>query len=147
MRTLAIGALLVLSGTPSGDRRANFLDIAVTKPRDVVVHAIWRPYYGAVSVTGEEQQRRLIDRMSRKWPQDSLRRWGDPASRDTVSVTTPVDFVVDMSGGPIVIETISGDSVRVEAQLTPGRGPVVAVWARAFRVDADGIRPHVERIR
>ena len=78
---------------------------------------------------------------------DSVRHWRDPAARDTIAMKTPTEFVVDMTGGPIVVESLGQDSVHVETQLTPRRGPIVAVWGHKLIIDSDGLAPRVDRRR
>lgn len=136
----AIVAVMTASTEPS----ANFLRISVTAHHPVALRAIWRPYAGAVGSHGEVQQGPLRNRNWGAANRDSVRRWQDPAARDTVSVKSPTMFVVDMTGGPVVIEAVSADSIRVEAQLMPGRGPVVAAWGRRVLVMSDGIMPRMQ---
>lgn len=141
--------LLLLSAgplAPPSTPRANFLYITVSANHSTPVHAIWRPNVGAVG-DGYAQQTALFDRERLPGAQDSMRRWRDPASRDTIAVQTPVGFTVDMTPGPIVIEAVGTDSIRVEAQLTPSRGPVVGSWGHVFVISADGVTPAVERRR
>jgi hypothetical protein len=76
---------------------------------------------------------------------DSTRRWQDPKSRDTVVVSAPAEFTVDMTSGPVVIEVVKGDSVKVVAQLTPARGPIVTLWGKALVVESDGVAPWITR--
>lgn len=127
-------------------RRANFLIITVTAQTPASVWAIWRPYAGAPG-DGREQQSRLRTRHQWRANPDSVRRWQDPAGRDTVRLTTPAEFTVDMTAGPIRVVSPSGDSVRVSAQLAPRRGRLVIAWGRAFDIDSNGIEPRVERRR
>ena len=68
----------------------------------------------------------------------------DLSVRDTIVVRTPADFVIDMTGGPAFIEALGTDSIRVQAQLLPARGAIVARWGRRLVVTADGVQPSVE---
>jgi hypothetical protein len=126
--------------------RANFLNISVTAPQAVPVWAIWRPYAGALG-DGREQQYRLRNRHHWTSNPDSVRRWQDPAARDTVRMTTPAEFTVDMMAGPIVVMSAGRDSVRVAAQLAPWRAPIVASWGHLFEISSDGITPQIDRRR
>jgi hypothetical protein len=146
MRAIAIG-FLVLAGAPSGPaRRANFVRVVVTAPPSAAVRAIWRPYAGAVTSNGEDQQGALRAR-SRVTHPDSLRRWRDPAARDTVVARAPAEFLVDMTAGPILVEAVGRDSIHVGVQLSPQRGPVAASWGRALQIESDGLAPRVLRRR
>jgi hypothetical protein len=144
-----LGAFLLATAATAAHapRRANFVHISITASSTASVRAIWRPYAGAVGSTGQEQQDALQRRRQFRNVPDSVRHWEDPAARDTIVLKTPTEVVVDMNGGPIVIELTAGDSVHVEAQLTPARGPVVASWGRAFIIESDGRTPYVERRR
>lgn len=134
--TAAVAATLIgMSPAP----RANFLDVSVSAPRAVTVRAIWHPYQGAA--TFQEQQAAILRRPR---DPDSLRRWRDPNALDTVTVRTPTGFVIDMNGGPVVIET-TGDSILVEAQLAPARGRRASAWGKKLIIESDGIAPNVTR--
>ena len=147
MRPLTLAILIILTGWPNASpRRANFLHVTVTASRPTDARAVWRPYAGAVGAEINAQQDRLLSRRAITHP-DSVRRWADPAARDTVPLRTPTEFVVDMTGGPVVVEVVGTDSVRIEAQLTPARGPVVSGWGRAFSISSDGLSPSLERWR
>lgn len=145
MRTIVavIAALTVLGAAKP--LPANFLQIVISEPDSATVRVIWRPYAGAVSSRGEDQQARLRTRRG-VTNADSLRRWNDPSSRDTVLIGTPAELIVDMTAGPVIIEAAK-DSVRVEAQLTPRRGVVVGTWGAVLVVESDAITPSVTRKR
>ena len=146
MRVLYVGLLLAAVAPLASTYRANFLRVRVTAASAAAVRAIWRPYAGAVSSRGEDQQAALGARRRITHP-DSARRWRDPAARDTVTVWTPAEFIVDMAAGPVVVEAVGRDSVRVEAHLSPRRGRAVAAWGQALRIESDGITPRVRRRR
>ncbi len=143
MRSIDFGiaALAVALMAASPAPRANFLQISVTAPQAVTVRAIWRPLAGAM--TFQEQQATIMARRAVATP-DSLRRWRDSSATDTLVARSPASFVVDMNGGPIVIET-TGDSILVEAQLTPARGRLVSAWGKKLVIESDGISPYVTK--
>ena len=143
---LGLSVGLMTASAFRGAARANFLHITVRSTQSDSVRIIWRPYAGALGPDAKEQQRRLINRQSITHP-DSIRRWRDSTVRDTLRVATPAEMTVDMTGGPVVIETLTMGLVRVETQLTPERGPIVGVWGRAFRIDSDGLKPTIEQRR
>jgi hypothetical protein len=124
---------------------ANFLLIRVTSKSPSTVRAIWRPYAGAIGARADAQQAALSRRWAYRANADSMRRWQDSSVRDTITAQTPTEFIVDMTGGPIVVEACGVDSIRVEAQLTPLRGPSASTWGRAIVVSSDGIEPKVVR--
>ena len=134
---------VAVASSPS-TRRANFLRIGVTASTPATVRAIWRPRAGVIGANVADQQRALANPLNFPAPPDSLRRWRDPAARDTTLAQTPAQFVVDMSGTDVTIEVVTGSILRVEAQLTPARGPVVTVSGRAVTVRADGLKPSLE---
>ena len=142
---IIISAVLVItiSGARPVSHRANFLHIAVTAPESATVRAIWRPYAGAVVSRGEDQQAALRGRRGIT-NADSVRRWRDPDVRDTILVKAPAEFLVDMMAGPVVVEAVV-DSVKVEAQLSVRRGPLVSAWGKAVVVDSDGVAPSIVR--
>ena len=146
MHAIAIGILLVVMAPAASEGRANFVHVAVTAPPGAPVRAIWRPYAGAVTSKGEDQQAALRARRRVTHP-DSLRRWQDPAARDTVVVKAPAELLIDMSAGPVLVEALESDSIHAEVQLSPRRGPVVASWGRALTIDSDGRTPRVTRRR
>jgi hypothetical protein len=139
-----LGILTMSSGAAHLDRRANFVRVTITAPRVVALRAIWRAHSGG---TAAEQQMRLLAGPGFGRAADSTRRWRDPSARDTVVAKTPAEFVVDMTSNTVVIETVTADSVQVEAQLTPTRGPIARKWGRALRLESDGRTPTLERIR
>jgi hypothetical protein len=145
LSVLALSSALVLSPPPA-THRANFLRLDVTASRPTKVRAIWRPRAGVVGLTPADQQRAIANPFGRP-PADSIRRRRDPSARDTVVVSTPTHFVVDMTGENLVIEVVAGDSIRVEAQLTPARGPRRSVWGHVIAATADGVSPTLERRR
>jgi hypothetical protein len=145
-RPICLLLVFAVRGTPAGTARANFLYITVTAKKAVEVHAIWRPYAGAIG-DGDAQQNAVLNNRRFANVQDSTRRWRDTTVRDTIETHTPVGFTVDMNDGPIVIEALGDDSVRIEAQLTPARGATVGSWGHAFVVSADGVTPRVDRRR
>src|ERR1051325_5533642 len=129
MRCLICASLLAIFASDTRtEAQANFVHIAVTAAVPTSMHAIWRPYAGAISATGAEQQARLAWRRIFEANPDSVRHWQDETAKDTIRVTTPTEFVVDMTAGPVVIEALGSDSIRVEAQLTPRRGPLAGSW-------------------
>jgi len=140
---LFIGLQIFIAVLTPMPRHANFLWIRVTSHSHSAVRAIWRPYAGAVGSSGDAQQAAVRRRWAFRTSADSVRRWQDSAARDTITVQTPTEFVVDMSGGPIVVEALGRDSIRVEAQLTPMRGPDASAWGRAIVVSSDGREPKV----
>ena len=131
----------------SNRRPANFLRITVTAERPVKARVVWRPHAGVFGSTeyawasAVQAARRFMD------DPDSLRRWQDPAVRDSVPLKTPAELLVDMTGGPITIEALDGDSVVVQAQLTPDRGPRVSGSGHLLVIDSDGRIPSIERVR
>jgi hypothetical protein len=120
--------------------------IAVAAPSVSEHRAGIRAPDGAVTSSGADQQAALRARRSITHP-DSIRRWRDAAARDTTLVRAPAEFLVDMTAGPVVVEAVGRDSIRVEAQLSPRRGPIVASWGRALRIESDGVTPRVLRRR
>jgi hypothetical protein len=132
--------------TTGSEPRANFLHVWVTAQQGESVRAIWRPYAGAVASLGQDQQAALRARRQITHP-DSLRRWADSTARDTIVVSAPAEFLVDMTGGAIVVESVGNDSLRVEAQQSPWRGPIVSAVGRSLLLDADGVKPEVRRRR
>ena len=122
-----------------GEPQANFVHIVVTATHPVAIHAIWRPFAGAVGSDFENQQAALRTRAP-----EGLRRSMDMSLRDTIVVRTPAHFVIDMTAGPTIIEAPGTDSIRVQAQLLPARGTIAARWGRKLVVTADGIQPSVE---
>jgi hypothetical protein len=143
MRLISWSSAIVLLAftTAPSTPRANFLVIEVNSAAPVTVRAIWRPFAGSFSF--EEQQARIRAIRGTTQP-DSVRRWNDPGALDTVVAKSPTAFVVDMTAGPVVIET-TGDSIRVDAQLTPRRGQLVSAWGKRLVVESDGITPSVTR--
>jgi hypothetical protein len=140
---LALGLSIGTIAVPS---RANFVRINVDGPARARIRAIWRPFAGAAG-DGFAQQAAL----QRRWPfatnADSVARWGDERARDTVAHDVPVVFTVDMTGGPVIVESLTSDTVRVTVQLTPERGPRVETWGRTLRVESDGRAPSITRVR
>lgn len=132
---LTATALLLAGARP---QRANFVHFHVTGPTSASIRAIWHPYAGAEGTTVDQQQRNLR-RMMGPVPDrpDSLRRWRDPGSRDTLMGTIPTDYVVDMNAGPVVIESVTGDSVTLNARLI-GSGMSVSGRGLRFTISADG---------
>ncbi len=107
--------------------------------------AMWRPRAGVIGTTVDDQQRPLQrNPLGVQPPADSLRRWRDLDARDAVNVSTPAEFVVDMNNGPVRIEVLDADSVDVETQLAPARGPLVRARGRTFVIEADGLRPTIQ---
>jgi hypothetical protein len=145
MRVMVISVCLAVAAVslPSA-LRANLLRVEVTSSTPTIVRAIWRPRAGVVGASVADQQRALANPLSIPTSPDSLRRWQNPAARDTIVAQTPAQFVVDMSGTDVVIEVVAGGVVRVEAQFTPARGPVVTMSGRAVTVHADGLKPSLE---
>ncbi len=124
--------------------RANMLHVRVSGPHGTPLRAVWPARAGVIGTTVDDQQRPLLNPLGLPIPPDSLRRWRDPLARDTVRATAPVEFVIDMNSGPIRIEVLSADTVDVEAQLAPGRGPIVRARGRTFVVEADGRAPSIQ---
>jgi len=142
---LSLALCLPMMGPPS---RANFVRITVDRPAGARVRAIWRPYAGAMGPdAAAAQQAAIRHRNLFATNADSAARWRDEAARDTAVHTVPVEFVVDMTGGPVVVESLTSDSVRVAAQLTPQRGPRVEAWGRAMVIESDGRTPGISRRR
>ena len=140
MRAIVTHSIVAMAAMAfPGEPKANFLHIVVTATHPVTIHAIWRPFAGAVGADGENQQAALRTRGP-----EGLRRSLDLSVRDTIVVRTPADFVIDMTAGPAIIEALGTDSIRVQAQLLPGRGAIVARWGRRLVVTADGVQPSVE---
>ena len=140
MRAIVTHSIVAMAAMAfSGEPQANFLHVVVTATHPVTIHAIWRPFAGAVGADGENQQAALRTRGP-----EGLRRSLDLSVRDTIVVRTPADFVIDMTGGPASIEALGADSIRVQAQLLPARGAIVARWGRQLVVTADGVQPSVE---
>jgi hypothetical protein len=140
---LALG--LGLGGTVALPR-ANFLRIVVDRPAHGRVRVIWRPYAGAAG-DGYAQQSAVRGRGRFRANADSVARWADESARDSVVREIPAVFTVDMTGGPIVIESVTSDTVHVAVQLTPERGPRVRRWGRRLEVRSDGFAPGITRIR
>lgn len=138
-----VGLLLLALAPLRVPARANMLHIRVTAAHVATLRAIWHPRAGVIGTTVEDQQRPLLNPLGVRPPADSLRRWRDAAARDSVTASTPVEFVVDMSHGPVRIEVISPDTVEIEAQLAPGRGPIMRLRGRAFDLEADGREPSI----
>ena len=124
--------------------RANMLHIRVSAPHATRLRAIWHAGSGVKGATVAEQQRRFLNPLGGRPPADSLRRWNDPGARDTVNASTPVQFVVDMNDGPVRLEVLGGETVEVEAQLSPARGPLARARGHAFIIEADGHAPTVQ---
>jgi hypothetical protein len=141
--TLAAFAFLALN-PPRPAVRANMLHIRVSAPHPTRLRAIWHAGSGVRGATVAEQQRRFLDPLGGRPPVDSLRRWHDSVARDTVNVSTPVQFVVDMNDGPVRLEVPGGETVEVEAQLSPARGPLARARGHAFIIEADGRAPTVQ---
>jgi len=138
---LAVGTGLA---THDASVPANFVRIQVTAPEGATVRAIWRPLVGAVGGPGS-QQAAIRGVLEQRSPADSMRRWRDPQARDTFVVKTPASFEVDMNGGPITIEVVGIDSVRVDAWQVPSSPPGVTAWGRKFEISSDGSGPRVKR--
>ena len=140
---------LVLTGAPiTTSRRANFVRIEVHAPLGGRVQAIWRPYAGATGVGGfGAQQAALQRRRLFATNADSIARWRDERARDTVVAGVPVAFTVDMTAGPVIVESVTPDSIRVSVQLTPERGPRVDAWGRTMLIESDGRAPRITRRR
>lgn len=138
---LAVGTGLA---APAASVPANFVRIQVTAPEGATVRAIWRPLVGAVGGPGS-QQAAIRGVLEQRSPADSIRRWRDPLARDTFVVKTPASFEVDMNGGPITIEVVGIDSVRVDARQVPNSPPGVTAWGRKFEISSDGSSPRVKR--
>lgn len=145
MRTLVAVLVALTVLTPSKPIPANFLKIVVSGRDSAMVRVIWFLYAGAVRSRGEDQQARLKARRAFE-NADSLRRWHDPKSRDTLLIKIPAELIVDMSPGSVVIQAVR-DSILVEAQLTPRRGDLIKAWGRVLIVDSNGITPSVTRKR
>jgi hypothetical protein len=143
LRFTLLGLILLAPEPLHPPARANMLHIRVTAPNATPLRAIWHPRAGVIGTTVDDQQRPLLYPLVRP-PVDSLRRWRDPLARDTVRASTPVEFVVDMNQGPVRIEVVNADTVEVEAQLAPGRGPIVRGRGRAFNVEADAREPSIQ---
>ncbi len=124
--------------------RANMLHIRVNATHTTQLRAIWHPRAGVIGTSVDDQQRPLLNARDVRPPADSLRRWRDPLARDTINTSTPVEFVVDMNNGPVRIEVVNGDSVDVEVQLAPERGPLLRARGQTFIVDADGRTPTIQ---
>jgi len=140
VRIGAVWCLAIALHVPSM-RRANFVRVEVTAPAPTSVRAIWRPRAGVIGTSVDDQQRALGNPLRRSVSPDSLRRWRDVDARDTVIAQTPTQFVIDMTSTDAVIEVVSGGTIRVKAQLVPGRGPIVELTGRAMTLHADGTAP------
>jgi hypothetical protein len=144
MRTLSLLVVLTFVGVKaSAEGRANFVRIHVDGAAGTEIRVIWKPYAGAVGTTVASQQAGVRSMHDVPNFPDSMRRWRDPSVRDTVISTLPVDYVVDMNGGPISIESLSKKKVDLEAQTTRG-GPISKANAKSFRISADGYRVVIE---
>jgi hypothetical protein len=139
----ALIAVVVPSNPPA--LRANFLHIQVAGSEGSSVQIIWKPHQGVIGRTVSDQQADVRAMHSVPNLADSMRRWRDSTVRDTVVVTLPTQLVVDMSGGAVLLTAVRADSIRVDAQLTPERGPRVVRNGKVIRVSADGQTPWVER--
>jgi hypothetical protein len=133
-------------GTIGAPWRANFVRINVDRPANGRIRAIWRPYAGAAG-DGFAQQAALQRRGLYAANADSVARWRDERARDTVVHDVPVVFTVDMTAGPVIVESLTSDTVRVTVQLTPERGPRAETWGRGLRVQSDGRAPIIMRVR
>lgn len=143
-RLLLLLALSAGSAATQSVVPANFVRIRVAEPRGATVRAIWRPYVGAVGGPGAQQER-IRSMFEHTNSPDSIRRWRDPAARDTFVVKTPTSFEVDMNGGPITIEVVGADSVRLEAWQVSDGPPGVRAWGSKFEISSEGQGPHVKR--
>jgi hypothetical protein len=139
-------ALWLGIGTIDTPSAANFVRINIDRPANGRVRMIWRPYAGAVG-DGAAQQAALQRRSLFPPNADSVARWRDERARDTVVRGLPVTFTVDMSGGPVIVESLTTDSVRATVQLTPERGPLVETWGREMLIESDGRAPRITRVR
>jgi hypothetical protein len=145
IRSFVLTGFVLLSLNPfQSVRRADMLHIRVSAAHATPVRVIWYPRAGVIGASVDDQQRRLQNPLRVQPPADSLRRWHDPLARDTVRASTPVELVVDMTQGPVRVEVVGIDSVEVEAQLAPARGPLVRARGRTFVVEADGRTPILE---
>lgn len=138
--------LIVMAGLLAGwrgDPDANFVHMHVTGAATDSVRAIWRPHAGVIGTTVRDQQA-AVGRM-RAVPNfaDSARRWRDPDVRDTIVGSLPIDFVVDMNSGPVVVEALGDGSITIEAQLT-GRAFAEKASGRQLTVSADGTRVRIK---
>lgn len=149
MRRAHLLLSLVFSVWAAGPtRRANFVRITVDHPAAGRVRTIWRPYAGAIGADAfVAQQAALQRRRAFATNADSVARWRDEEARDTIVRAVPVEFIVDMTAGPVAIESVTPDSVQVTVQLTPERGPRIEAWGRALLIDSDGRAPRVARRR
>lgn len=139
-------ALALGVGPVSAPSRANFVRINIDYPANERIRAIWRPYAGAAG-DGFAQQAAVRRRGLFATNADSVARWRDERARDTVIHNIPVVFTVDMTAGPVLVESLTSDSVHVTIQLTPERGPRTETWGRKLQVGSDGRAPSITRVR
>ena len=96
MRAIVTHSIVAMAAMAlTGERQANFLHVVVTATHPVTIHAIWRPFAGAVGSDIENQQAALRTRGP-----EGLRRSMDLSVRDTIVVRTPADFEIDMAAAP-----------------------------------------------
>ena len=126
--------------------RANFVRVYLTAPDGAAAQVIWRPYAGAVGVDFGARQRRLMAASQWRSNPDSLRRWNDPTVRDTVPLRVPASLLVDMTGGPFLIEATGRDSILVKVErVAPFKHPEVARWGHRLEIRSESIPPSIVR--